>query len=114
MGIQRLGTTARYSDSVAYGGGVQLVGGPGGEEGITAQTRAVLAGLERLLLAAGSSPSRLLMATIYLVDMADYAAFNAEWDAWIPAGTAPARACVQVVALARPDWRVEVVVSAAC
>lgn len=114
MDIRRLGTTARYSDSVAYGGVVQLVEVPGNEEGIVAQTRSLLAGLERLLLAAGSQPSRLLMATIYLTDMADYAAFNGEWEAWLPPGTAPARACVQVVALARPGWRVEVVVSAAC
>jgi enamine deaminase RidA (YjgF/YER057c/UK114 family) len=38
---------------------------------------------------------------------------NAVWDAWIPAGSAPSRACVQVAGLARPGWRVEIAVVAA-
>jgi enamine deaminase RidA (YjgF/YER057c/UK114 family) len=37
---------------------------------------------------------------------------NDVWDAWIVAGTAPPRATVQA-ALANPDWRIEVVVTAA-
>jgi enamine deaminase RidA (YjgF/YER057c/UK114 family) len=45
--------------------------------------------------------------------MADYDAMNAVWDAWLPAGTAPSRACVQVVRLARPGWKVEIAVQAA-
>lgn len=111
--IQRLGTTARYSDSVSHAGVVYTVEVPGDQHGVVEQTRALLASLERLLIQAGSHPSRLLMATVYLVDMADYAAFNAEWDAWVPAGTAPARACVQVAGLAQPHWRVEIAVTAA-
>jgi len=47
------------------------------------------------------------------VDMADYDAVNAVWDAWVPPGTAPSRACVQVKALAQPGWRVEIAVQAA-
>ncbi len=45
--------------------------------------------------------------------MADYDTVNAVWDAWVPAGTAPARACVQVGRLASPGWRVEIAVQAA-
>jgi enamine deaminase RidA (YjgF/YER057c/UK114 family) len=37
---------------------------------------------------------------------------NAVWDAWVPAGHTPPRATVQA-ALARPGWRIEVVVTAA-
>ena len=37
---------------------------------------------------------------------------NAAWDAWVPAGAAPPRATVEA-RLARPEWRVEVVVTAA-
>ena len=62
---------------------------------------------------AGSGKERLLMATLYLTDMADYDVVNAVWDAWVPAGTAPSRACVQVVRLAKPGWRVEIAVQAA-
>jgi enamine deaminase RidA (YjgF/YER057c/UK114 family) len=37
---------------------------------------------------------------------------NEVWDAWLPAGHAPPRATVQA-ALAKPGWRVEMVVTAA-
>jgi enamine deaminase RidA (YjgF/YER057c/UK114 family) len=84
------------------------------EADVATQTREVLTGLERFLHDAGSDKSRILMATIYLTDMADYDAMNAVWDAWLPAGTAPARACVQVAGLAKPGWRVEIALTAAC
>ena len=51
--------------------------------------------------------------TIYLKDMeADYAAMNAVWDAWVPKGAAPARACVEAK-LYSPDVLVEMMVIAA-
>jgi enamine deaminase RidA (YjgF/YER057c/UK114 family) len=53
------------------------------------------------------------MATLYLTDMADYDAVNAVWEAWLPPGCAPSRACVQVVRLAAPGWKVEIAVQAA-
>jgi enamine deaminase RidA (YjgF/YER057c/UK114 family) len=37
---------------------------------------------------------------------------NAVWDAWVPRGHAPPRATVQA-RLARPDWKIEIVVTAA-
>ena len=60
-----------------------------------------------------SFPTLLLLVTLYLTDMNDYDAVNAVWDAWVPAGTAPTRACVQVTRLAAPGWKVEVAVQAA-
>lgn len=113
MSIQRYGTTVRYSDSVVHAGTVYLVEVPSNlDAAVSAQTADVLASVERLLTQAGSSKSHLLMVTIYLADMADYDAMNAVWDAWVPAGCAPARACVQA-RLARPEYRVEVVLTAA-
>lgn len=44
--------------------------------------------------------------------MADFAAMNAVWDAWVPDGFAPARACVQA-AMARDVLLVEISVVAA-
>jgi enamine deaminase RidA (YjgF/YER057c/UK114 family) len=38
---------------------------------------------------------------------------NAVWDAWVPPGSAPARACVQVAGLADPGWRIEIALTAA-
>ncbi|NMF89971.1 RidA family protein [Aromatoleum petrolei] len=114
MNIQRLGTTARYSDIVIHNGTAWIVEVPASENAdATTQTREILASLDTLLARAGSSRERLLSATIYLTDMADYDAMNTVWDAWLPAGTAPSRACVQVAGLARPGWRVEIAVVAA-
>ncbi|AYH45817.1 RidA family protein [Azoarcus sp. DN11] len=114
MNIQRHGTTARYSDIVIHNGTAWIVEVPASEDADAAtQTREILASLDRLLAQAGSARDRLLSATIYLTDMADYDAMNAAWDAWLPAGTAPSRACVQVAALARPGWRVEIALVAA-
>ncbi|WP_079434578.1 RidA family protein [Zoogloea sp. LCSB751] len=113
--IQRAGTTPRYSDYTIHNGVVHCVEVPPDEHAdITTQTAAMLASLENLLVQAGSGKDRLLMATLYLVDMADYDAVNAVWDAWLSPGTAPTRACVQVVRLAKAGWRVEVAVQAAC
>jgi len=111
--IERHGTTRRYSDVVAHGATVYLVEVPQTlSADIAVQTREVLGGVEKLLAQAGSDKTRLLQTTIYLRDMADYAAMNAVWDAWVPEGTAPVRACIQA-RLADPDMRVEMVVVAA-
>ncbi|HQR03009.1 MAG: RidA family protein [Proteobacteria bacterium] len=113
MTIERHGTTTRYSDVTAHDGIVYLVEVPQSIAANAAdQTREVLASIETLLAKAGSDKSRLLLVTIYLRDMSDYDAMNAVWDAWVPAGTAPARACVQAH-LANPGYRVEMVVTAA-
>ncbi|TXG95177.1 MAG: RidA family protein [Rhodocyclaceae bacterium] len=113
MQIQRHGTIRRYSDSVVHNGTVYLVEVPSNLDGdITAQTANLLAGIERLLEQAGSDRSKLLMVTIYLADMADYDAMNAVWDAWVPEGHAPTRACVQA-RLANSGFRVEMAVTAA-
>lgn len=112
--IERLGVAARYSDAVIHAGVVHAVEVPAHEDGdIASQTRSLLGLLETTLERAGSSKARILMATVYLTDMADYAGMNAVWEAWLPSGCAPARACLEVARLARPGWRVEVALSAA-
>lgn len=115
MAIQRLGVTPRYADIVIHQGMLHTVEVPPAEDGdIRRQTRGLLASLEALLIQGGSGKERLLMVTVYLTDMADYDGMNTEWEAWLPDGCAPCRACVQVARLARPGWRVEMAVTAAC
>lgn len=112
--IERLGVTARYADAVIHNDVIHLVEVPassGADIGV--QTREVLDSIERQLRALGSDPARILMATIYLTDLADCAAMNAVWDAWVPAGSAPARACVKVAGLVDPGWRIEIALTAA-
>ena len=76
------------------------------------QTRQVLAAVDRLLAEAGTDKSRILMAQVFLADLADFDAMNEVWDEWVASGHAPPRATVQA-ALARPAWKIEVVVTAA-
>jgi len=67
----------------------------------------ILSQMERSLSLVGSSKRHMLMATIYIPDIAAHKpAFDAQWDAWVPAGTAPVRACVQAH-LASPALLVE-------
>lgn len=72
----------------------------------------MLAAIDALLARAGSDKTRILRAQIFLADIADFAAMNSAWDAWVAPGHTPPRATVQA-ALARPGWKVEIVVTAA-
>ncbi|RYD44259.1 MAG: RidA family protein [Sphingomonadales bacterium] len=54
----------------------------------------------------------ILTATIWLADMEDFGAMNAVWDQWVGGANAPARATGKVK-LATPDYRVEIIVTAA-
>jgi enamine deaminase RidA (YjgF/YER057c/UK114 family) len=83
-----------------------------GTQDIAGQTRQVLAAIDALLARAGTDKSKILMCQIFLADLADFPGMNAVWDAWVVPGHTPPRATVQA-RLAKPEWRVEVVVTAA-
>lgn len=114
MPIQRLRTETRYSEIVIHNGTVYLTGQLADDFAgdIDRQTRETLATIERFLGEAGTDKSHLLAVTVHLADMADYAGMNAVWDAWLPAGCAPARVCVEA-RLYDPRARVEMTVVAA-
>lgn len=113
--ITRIDCGPRMSKAVVHGGTVyvsgQLALDARGADATT-QTREVLRRIDDLLSATGSSRERLLSASIWLPDMAHFDAVNAVWDAWLPAGAAPARATVGA-ALALPGFEVEIAVVAA-
>jgi enamine deaminase RidA (YjgF/YER057c/UK114 family) len=79
---------------------------------VQGQTREVLQKIEEILHEAGSDRSKLLSANIWLADVADYAAVNKVWNAWVVEGKQPARACVGAT-LALPGILVEIAVVAA-
>ena len=112
--IQRLHVGARLSEVAIHHGTVYLAGQipDSPEKDIAGQTAEALAHVERLLNEAGSDKSRILMAQIFLADLADFDGMNAVWDAWVVPGQTPPRATVQA-RLANPQWRIEVVVTAA-
>jgi len=111
--IERIETSERMSKIVKHGGVVYLCGQVGEGTSVAAQTRDCLARVDVLLAKAGSSRQQMLQTVIWLADMADFADMNAVWDAWVPEGHAPARACGEAV-LARPELKVEIIVTAAC
>jgi enamine deaminase RidA (YjgF/YER057c/UK114 family) len=112
--VQRFDVGARLSEMAVHNGVCYLAGQVAGDatQDISGQTRQVLAAIDGLLARAGSDKSKLLMCQIFITDLADFPAMNAVWEAWLPAGCAPPRATVKA-ALAKPEWRVEIVVTAA-
>ena len=111
--IERIETGQRMSKIVKHNGVAYLCGQVGSGETATEQTKDCLGRVEALLAKAGSSPEQMLQVVIWLADMADFAEMNAVWDAWVPEGHAPARACGEAK-LARPELKVEIIVTAAC
>lgn len=112
--IQRFDVGARMSEMAVHNGTVYLAGQvcTDGSAGIRSQVRSVLAAIDALLARAGSDKSKILRAEIFLADMADFAAMNEVWEGWVVAGHTPPRATVQA-ALAKPEWKVEILVTAA-
>lgn len=110
--ITRMETGTRMSKIVIHGQTVYLCGQVGAGATVAEQTRDCLARVDALLEQAGSSRNHILQAIIWLADMTDFAQMNEVWDAWVPAGHAPARACGEA-RLARDDLRVEIIITAA-
>lgn len=81
------------------------------EGGVGVQTRQAMENIRTALEAAGARMSDVGECTVFLVDMADYAAMNAEYIKFFPADP-PSRATLSVTALPRPAARVEIKCSA--
>ena len=70
------------------------------EGGIAAQTRQVLENLKGVLIASGSSMDRVVKATVFLKNMADFAAMNEVYAQYL-GKSKPARSTVAVAELPR-------------
>jgi enamine deaminase RidA (YjgF/YER057c/UK114 family) len=111
--ITRHKTGPRMSQIVTHGDTIYLAGQVGTENAsVTQQTQDCLAQIDTLLAEAGSDKTRILQAIIWLADMSDFADMNAVWDAWVPQGHTPARACGEAK-LATPGFNVEFIITAA-
>ena len=77
-----------------------------GEGDVVAQAHQVLKNLSAVLTAGGANWTHVVKTTIYLVDMADFAAVNEVYASYLE-GEPPARATVQVAALPKAA-RVEI------
>ena len=116
MTIERRHVGKRLSELVIHrGAGLCWLAGQVADDpkaDITGQTQQVLAQVDDLLFEAGTEKSKIVSATIYLPDMADFAAMNEVWEAWVVPGATPARATVQAK-LAADKYRIEIQVVAA-
>ena len=115
MSIERHDTGPRMSKAVVHGNTVYLAGIVANEpkgKSAAEQAKDILAQIDGFLAKAGTDKSKLLTANIWLASMADFAAMNSVWDAWVSAGNTPARATVEAK-LASPDYKVEIMVVAA-
>ena len=115
MTIKRFQVGPRMSQAVVYNGMAYLAGQvasgkPGGT--VAEQTQDILNRIDALLAEAGTDKHDILMAQIFLANMKEFDGMNKAWDAWVADGNAPPRATVEA-RLANPDFKVEIVVTAA-
>jgi len=110
--IQRYGEAKRYADVVVHQGTaywVEIAETPALDA--RGQIAQVLSQIDATLALLKADRTRLLQVLIYLTDLDDFPALNEVWDAWVPAGSAPVRACVQAQLSA--GYKVEMVITAA-
>jgi enamine deaminase RidA (YjgF/YER057c/UK114 family) len=111
--ITRINPSARWSDATIYNGiahFVEVAEDPSAD--MAGQVQQLFTQAEASLASFGSDKSRLLSVTIYVTDWANLAVLNEAWEAWLPEGCAPSRACLKVE-LADPDYLVEIAFVAA-
>jgi enamine deaminase RidA (YjgF/YER057c/UK114 family) len=115
LAIQRFETGSRLSKIVIHGDTVYLAGltaDKSAGQSVGAQTQEILTAIDGLLAKAGTDKSKLVQATIWLQDIRTVDEMNKAWDAWMPQGCAPARACIEA-RLQSPAKMVEIRVTAA-
>jgi enamine deaminase RidA (YjgF/YER057c/UK114 family) len=110
--IRRYGEAKRWADMVVHNGTahwVEVAETPSLDT--RGQIAQVLAQVDATLITLGADRTRLLQVLVYLADLQDAPTLNEVWDAWVLAGHAPVRACVQ--AGLSPGYKVELVITAA-
>ena len=114
QGLRRYHVGDRLSEMTVFNNTVYLAGQVASDasQDIRGQTLQVLGMVDKLLAEAGTDNAHILMCQIFLADLADFPAMNEVWDDWVAPGDAPPRATVQAF-LAKPEWKIEVVVTAA-
>lgn len=114
QGLRRFHVGDRLSEMTIFNGTVYLAGQVADDpsQDIRGQTHQVLAAIDRLLVEACTDNAHILMAQIFLADLDDFAGMNEVWEDWVAPGDAPPRATIQA-RLARAEWKIEIVVTAA-
>ena len=98
MTIQRFDNGPRMSRVVVHGDTVYVAGLTAEKtvgKSVGEQTQEILDRIDGYLKQAGTDKSKLLQAVIWLQDIRVVDDFNKVWDAWVVAGSGPARACIE-------------------
>ncbi|MDE9492540.1 RidA family protein [Xenorhabdus bovienii] len=113
MTIERIDPDTRWSEAVIHNDTIYYTSVPENlDGGITEQTADTLAAIDIMLQRLGSDKGKIIDATIFLANKADFAGMNAAWDTWVVAGSAPVRCTVQAE-LMNPKYKVEIKIIAA-
>ena len=112
--IKRFQVGKRLSEMAIYHGVAYLAGQVPEDDSLDmyGQTKQVLTEIDKWLAQAGTDKSRILMAQVFVANMAEFDEMNQAWDEWVAAENAPPRAAIEA-RLANPNWKVEIVVTAA-
>src|SRR3546814_17367176 len=91
--IKRINVEKRLSDMAIYNGVAYLAGQvpDDGSLSMEGQTAQVLATIDKLLEIAGTDKSRILMAQIFVANMAEFVGMNKEREAGVGEGKETAR-----------------------
>jgi enamine deaminase RidA (YjgF/YER057c/UK114 family) len=115
MALKRIDAGKRMSMAVIHNGMAYLAGFVSEEakgKSVREQTADILAQIDVTLKKAGTNKANIVKANIWLTDISTFSDMNEAWDAWVTAGSAPARATVESK-LAAPGYDVEIMVEAA-
>ena len=116
MSIDRFEPNGKRLSHVVVHNGIAYVTGQVAADrtqDVAGQTQQILRRIDELLATAGSDKSKILFAQIWLKHVvADFAAMNTAWEAWIPEDALPARATVEAN-LAAENILVEIAAQAA-
>lgn len=99
------GTSSRRPDNTFEGAEADEFGAT--RLDIAVQTRAVIENIRTILAAAGAGLEDLVQTTTFLVDMNDFADYNAVWAEYFDE-TGPTRTTVAVHQLPHPHLRIEI------
>lgn len=110
--LKRIGVTRRWSDAVVAGNLAFFVEVPDDtSDTAEGQFKQLFQQVEDRCRAIGTDLTQLVQVLIYLPNPEDLPLFNQLWDAWIPEGHAPVRACSHPK-LADPLLRAELIITA--
>jgi enamine deaminase RidA (YjgF/YER057c/UK114 family) len=113
MSITRIDPEHRMSEAVIHNDTIYYTSVPENlDADAEAQTAHSLAVIDAILTRLGSDKSKILDATLFLADKADFPAMNRAWDAWVSPGNAPVRCTVQA-GLLNPQYKIEIKIIAA-